>query len=143
MHFVLRTQNCFAIVRSSRSTNLSRRTISRKQSFAYRSTKATGACPPAMKTPAFPTGIRNSPICAFKAEFGDAPPGWQYHHIVNQNHANEANPNVGPLLHTTENVVLIPTWWHYIISSIYSTKDKNLGMTIREWQGKYGYAEQL
>ena len=62
-------------------------------------------------------------MTAFRARFGDAPPGWNYHHLANQNPANTANPEIGPLLHTTENVVLIPTWRHYLINGVYSAKD--------------------
>jgi hypothetical protein len=79
---------------------------------------------------------------AFKAEFGNAPPGWQYHHIVNQNPTNQQNPNVNWRLHTTENVVPLPTWWHWVVSAVYSS-NTDQGILVRDWQAGKSYKEQL
>jgi hypothetical protein len=78
----------------------------------------------------------------FKDQFGDAPPGWQYHHLVNQNPANQANSNVNWQLHTTENVVLIPTWRHYLTFGPYN-QTIIPGLTVRQWQAAQGYSDQL
>jgi hypothetical protein len=78
---------------------------------------------------------------AFKTEFGRAPSGWQYHHIVNQNPDNQANGDVNWRLHTTENVVLIPTWWHYLTFGPYNKKFDG-DRTVRQWQATQSYSEQ-
>jgi hypothetical protein len=78
---------------------------------------------------------------AFKDEFGSAPDGWQYHHIVNQNPANQANTDINWRLHTTENVVLIPTWWHYLTFGPYNQKF-SAEMTTRQYQVTLSYNEQ-
>ena len=86
--------------------------------------------------------LRFPDMQAFKDALGDAPPGWQYHHIVNQNPANQENPDINWRLHTTENVVLVPAWQHFNISALYSSSYED-GRTIRDWQSTFSYDEQL
>lgn len=87
--------------------------------------------------------LRCSSICK-RAESRShlRPPGWQYHHLVNQNPANQANPDVKSQLHTTENVVSIPTWRHYLTFGAYNKKYDDF-INIRQWQVMQSFRDQL
>jgi hypothetical protein len=89
--------------------------------------------------------------------YGSAGPGWEYHHIVTQGGANLQN--ISPeLLHSTENIVRIPTLLHEAITGIYNSKISNLdledlgltdfdipesGMTLQNWLQTQPYEVQL
>ena len=68
-----------------------------------------------------------------------AEPGYQLHHIVEQGQGKDREWD----LHSTENIVRIPTVRHIIISAHYSSKPPDLGgLTVREWLRTQSFRKQ-
>ncbi|HYM01146.1 MAG TPA: hypothetical protein VEZ90_19460, partial [Blastocatellia bacterium] len=69
-------------------------------------------------------------------------PGYQLHHIVEQNPSNIERFGQGKI-QSTENVVEIPTYAHEEISARYNSKNGDSGdMTVREWLSSKPYPFQ-
>jgi hypothetical protein len=74
--------------------------------------------------------------------FGNAKPGSEYHHIVEQGGANETKIPAGQL-HSTENIIPLPKLLHELVSAEYSeTRDEKTKQTVRRWQQTQSFDEQ-
>ena len=86
------------------------------------------------------TGFRS--FSAFKRAFGAAGEGAEWHHIVEQTGSNVARFS-GDAIHSTENIVRLPTDIHRKISAYYSSKQTfTNGLTVREWLRTQSLDEQ-
>ncbi|HEX7970336.1 MAG TPA: hypothetical protein VF502_19090 [Stellaceae bacterium] len=73
--------------------------------------------------------------------FGPAGSGYQYHHIVEQGGGNEEN--IPPeQLHSTENMIRMPTLVHEAITAKMYDEEGKTGMTVREWLRTQPYEVQ-
>ncbi len=74
--------------------------------------------------------------------FGAAGDGYQYHHIVEQGGANET-AFTAEQLHSTENMIRVPTILHEEISAAYSAKSEtDTTKTVRETLRGKSFEEQ-
>jgi hypothetical protein len=73
--------------------------------------------------------------------FGSAGAGYQYHHIVTQGGANESKIPQNQL-QSTDNIILLPTLLHEIVSAEYSRFIKDKGMTEYQWLQTQPYGVQ-
>ena len=74
--------------------------------------------------------------------FGNATPGSEYHHIVEQGGDNETKIPAEQL-HSTKNIIPLPRLLHELVSAAYSEKSKkDSTKTVREWQQTQSFDEQ-
>jgi len=73
--------------------------------------------------------------------FGPAGDGYEYHHIVEQNKAN-ASQFAAEQVHSTDNIVRIPTGIHRQISADYSRSVYNGGPRLRDVLREKPFDEQ-
>jgi hypothetical protein len=64
--------------------------------------------------------------------FGGAGDGYQYHHIVTQGGAN--GRNLSPQqLHNTDNILILPTLLHEVVSDEYLEPSSDPNMNLYQW----------
>jgi RHS repeat-associated protein len=78
---------------------------------------------------------------AFKSAFGDAGPGKQWHHLVEQHGDNIAKFGEAAI-HNPRNYVLVTDELHTAINAIYSKSDPLTGQSFREYVKTLPFEEQ-
>ncbi len=84
---------------------------------------------------------KDAPDVSAEKRFGPAGDGYQYHHIVPQGGSNAQN--ISPeQLHSTENIIKIPTLLHEAINARYAEEKDGTGMTLFQWLQTQPYEVQ-
>jgi hypothetical protein len=65
--------------------------------------------------------------------FGDAGPGFTYHHIVEQGTKDNSQNFPQERLQNTSMIIRLPRLLHEAVSAEYSRKMEDTGMTVRDW----------
>jgi hypothetical protein len=81
------------------------------------------------------------PVVLFFRAYGSAPPGNEYHHIVEQGGDNATNLPADEL-HSTKNIVQLPGPLHDLVTAEYAKEYDDSGKSTREWLQGQSFDDQ-